>query len=85
MDLAKNLPFAVDNLRLPILPRIAIPNLGSHILLLVRRQLPDDRTGFYNVAPVLIKTFVETLPPCRHTLQGVRLDTHRNHPRTGPI
>ena len=32
----------------------------SHILSLVRRQLPDDWTQRYNVTPVLIETFVET-------------------------
>ena len=50
----------VDNPRFLILPWIAIPNLGSHILSLVRRQLPDDWTERYNTAPVLIETFVET-------------------------
>ena len=56
----KNLPLVVDNPRFLILPWIAIPNLGSHILSLVRRQLPDDWTERYNTAPVLIETFVET-------------------------
>ncbi len=35
-------------------------NLGSHILFLVRRQLPEDWTERYNTTPVLIETFVET-------------------------
>ena len=56
----KNLPLVVDNPRFLILPWIAIPNLGSHILSPVRRQLPDDWTERYNTTPVLIKTFVET-------------------------
>ena len=56
----KNLPLVVDNPRFLILPWIVIPNLGSHILSLVRRQLPDDWTDRYNVTPVLIETFVET-------------------------
>ncbi len=38
----KNLPLVVDNPRFLILPWIRIPNLGSHILALVRRQLPAD-------------------------------------------
>ncbi len=50
----------VDNPRFLILPWIVIPNLGSHILSLVRRQLPGDWTERYNVMPVLIETFVET-------------------------
>ncbi len=43
---------------------IAIPNLGSHILAIVRRRLPADWTERYNTTPVLIETFVETP---RHT------------------
>ena len=56
----KNLPLVVDNPRFLILPWIAILNLGSHILSLVRRQLPDDWTERYNTTPVLIETFVMT-------------------------
>ena len=57
----KNLPLVVDNPRFLILPWIRIPNLGSHILALVRRQLPADWTARYKTTPVLIETFVE--PP----------------------
>ena len=60
----KNLPRVVDNPRFLILPWIEIPNLGSHILAIVRRQLPMDWTVRYNTTPVLIETFVETP---RHT------------------
>ena len=56
----KNLPFVVGNPRFLILPWINIPNLGSHILALIRRRLPDDWTERYNTTPVLIETFVET-------------------------
>ena len=56
----KNLPLVVDNPRFLILPWIEIPNLGSHILAIVRRRLPGDWTERYNVTPVLIETFVET-------------------------
>ena len=52
----KNLPFVIDNPRFLILPWITIPNLGSHILSLVRRQLPDGWTERYNTTPVLIET-----------------------------
>jgi len=45
-------------------PWIHIPNLGSHILAIVRRQLPLDWTAGYHTTPVLIETFVETP---RHT------------------
>ena len=56
----KNLPRVVDNPRFLILPWIKIPNLGSHILAIVRRQLPVDWTARYSTTPVLIETFVET-------------------------
>ena len=56
----KNLPLVVDNPRFLILPWIHIPNLGSHILALVRQRLPGDWTARYGNNPVLIETFVET-------------------------
>ena len=56
----KNLPLVVDNPRFLILPWIEIPNLGSHILAIVRRRLPEDWAERYNTTPVLIETFVET-------------------------
>ena len=56
----KNLPLIVDNPRFLILPWITIPNLGSHILAIMRRRLPDDWTRRYNTTPVLIETFVQT-------------------------
>ncbi len=56
----KNLPLVVDNPRFLILPWIKIPNLGSHILAIVRRRLPVDWAERYNTTPVLIETFVET-------------------------
>ena len=56
----KNLPLVVDNPRFLILPWIKIPNLGSHLLAIVRRRLPGDWTERYRTTPVLIETFVET-------------------------
>ena len=56
----KNLPLVVDNPRFLILPWFHIPNLGSHILAIVRRQLPLDWSVRYTTTPVLIETFVET-------------------------
>ena len=46
----KNLPLVVDNPRFLILPWITIPNLGSHILAIVRRRLPQDWTERYAIA-----------------------------------
>ena len=57
---AKNLPLVLDNPRFLILPWVEIPNLGSHILAIVRRCLPGDWTERYSTTPVLIETFVET-------------------------
>ncbi len=47
----KNLPLVVDNPRFLILPWIEIPNLGSHILAIVRRRLPGDWADRYNTTP----------------------------------
>ena len=60
----QNLPLVVDNPRFLILLWIEIPSLGSHVLAIIRRRLPEDWTERYNATPMLIKTFVETL---RHT------------------
>ena len=49
-----------ENPRFLILPWIEIPNLGSHILALVRRRRPGGWTELYGTTPVLIETFVET-------------------------
>ena len=49
----KNLHLAVDS------PRFLIPNLGSHLLSLVCRRLPEDWTVRYATTPVLCETFVE--------------------------
>ena len=56
----KNLPLVIDNPRFLILPWITIPNLGSHILAIMRRRLPTDWTRRYNTTPVLVETFVQT-------------------------
>ena len=47
----KNLPLVVDNPRFLILPWIEIPNLGSHILAILRRRLPEDWAARYNTTP----------------------------------
>ena len=56
----RNLPLVVDNSRYLIMPWIWIPNLASHILSEVRRQLPQDWFTQYRVTPVLMEIFVET-------------------------
>ena len=74
-----NLPLVVNNPRFLILPWIKIPNLGSHILAIVRHRQPADCTERYNTTPVLIETFVQTALH-RRRLQGLRLDPCRNNP-----
>ena len=63
----KNLPLVVDNPRFLILPWIRICNLGSHILSLVRRLLPEDWTERYSATPVLIESSRATWRPRRST------------------
>ena len=81
----KNLPLVVDNPRFLILPWVEIPNLGSHLLAIVRRRLPIDWTERYRTTPVLIETFVENAPIHRRRLPGLRLAPRRNHPRPGAL
>ena len=76
----KNLLLVIDNPRFLILPWIKMPNLGAHILAIIRRRLPEDWTERYNTTPVLIETFVETprhtgavyRPPARPTSEPHR-------------
>ena len=56
----RNLPLVIDQPRFLILPWITIPNLGSHILAIMRRRLPGDWTRRYHTTPVLCETFVQT-------------------------
>ena len=56
----RNLLLMVDNSCYLIMSWVQIPNLASHILSSVRRQLPQDWQRQYNISPVLMETFVET-------------------------
>ena len=55
----KNLPRVCNNSRFLILPWARIPNLGSHILSLMRQRLPQDWKHQYHRDLCLIETFVE--------------------------
>ena len=57
-----NVSTKISQTRMPTrkLTRKDIPNLGSHILALIRRRLPLDWAERYNTTPVLIEAFVET-------------------------
>ena len=81
----KNLPLVIDNPRFLILPWITIPNLGSHILSLVRRQLPEDWSERYNTTPVLIETFVETPRFTGALYKASGMDPCRNHSGSGTL
>ena len=79
----KNLPLVVDNPRFLILPWVEIPNLGSHILALVRRRLPIDWTERYNTTPRADRDLRRDPALHRRRLQGVGLDPCRNHSGAG--
>ena len=78
----KNLPLVVDNPRFLILPWITIPNLGSHILAIVRRRLPEDWTERYQSTPMLIENVCRDAALHRCRLPGLRLDPYRKHAGT---
>ena len=56
-------PLVVENPRFLILPWIKIPNLGSHILAIIRHRLPRTGPGATTAPPVLIETFAQA-PRC---------------------
>ena len=71
----RSLSHVVENPHFLILPWLHIPNLGAHILAIVRHRLIIDWTARYNTTSVLIKTFLETL---RHICTVYR-------PPAGPV
>ena len=60
----KNLPLVVDNPRFLILPWVHIPNLGSHILALVRQRLPGDWTAATSVSRYAMLTTIAERESC---------------------
>jgi hypothetical protein len=54
-----NLTRVVANSRFLILPSIAVPNLGSHVLALAAQRVVADWPGRYGYTPVLLETFVD--------------------------
>ena len=77
----KNLPLVVDNPRFLILPWINIPNLGSHILAIIRRRLPDDWTERYNTTPRADRDLRRDSALHRRRVQGIGLDPCREPPK----
>ena len=54
-----NLPLVANNARFLILPWVQCPNLASHLLAKVARELPQQWYSRYRIRPVLLETFVE--------------------------
>ena len=76
----KNLPLVVDNPRFLILPWVEIPNLGSHILAIVRRRLPGRLDRALQHHARARRDLRRDAPLHRRRLQGIGLDPRRNHP-----
>lgn len=55
----QNLHLVVNNARFLILPWVQSKNLGSRILSMAAKQLPNDWQARYHYCPVLLETFVE--------------------------
>ena len=76
----KNLPLVVDNPRFLILPWIHIPNLGSHILAIVRRQPARRLDGALQRNPGAHRDLRRNPALHGRRLPGIRLDPGRHHP-----
>ena len=76
----KNLSLVVDNPRFLILPWIEIPNLGSHILAIVRRRPAPGLDRALQHHPRACRNLRRDPEIHRRRLQGVRLDPCRDHP-----
>ncbi len=59
-DREKRLNLIINNNRFLIFPWVEVPNLASHVLSRVTRQICDDWNNIYGYRPVLIETFVDT-------------------------
>ncbi len=55
----QNLPRLINNSRFLILPWVRIPNLASHVLALVLRNVRQDWKALYGVQPWLAETLVD--------------------------
>ena len=55
----KNLPWVLNNSRFLLFPWVKIPNLASHVLGKLARQVGDDWLRRWGFRPVLLETFVD--------------------------
>jgi hypothetical protein len=55
----EHLSRVVCNSRFLILPQVQVPNLASHVLCLATKRIVKDWIERYNLAPLLLETFVE--------------------------
>ena len=81
----KNLPKVIDNARFLILPWIRIPNLASHILSIVCRQLIEDWTARYHITPPVDRNVRGDAALHWRHLQSLRMDPCRHHPGTRTV
>ena len=77
----KNLPLVVDNPRFLILPWIEIPNLGSHILALIRQPPARGLGRALQHHPRADRDLRRDSALHRRRVQGIGLDPCRSHPR----
>jgi len=54
-----NLPWVVNNSRFLIFPGVEVPNLASHVLGHLARQVGDDWQARWGYRPLLLETFVD--------------------------
>ena len=54
-----NLPWVLNNSRFLLLPGVAVPNLASHVLGQLARQVGDDWQARWGYRPLLLETFVD--------------------------
>jgi len=59
-DREKRLNLIINNNRFLIFPWVKVPNLASHALSRVTKQIRDDWNRIHGYQPVLIETFVDT-------------------------
>lgn len=57
----QRLPLVINNVRFLVFPWVNSKNLASHLLAAAARRLPQDWQARYNVQPLLLETFVESV------------------------
>ncbi len=55
----RNLAWLINNSRFLLLPWVRVPNLASHVLGLLSRQVADDWQRAWGYRPLLLETFID--------------------------